>query len=54
MTRRSKLAQSKTSVIAGNLLMAIDGQSLFFQALTAYPGTVYDSVIRRKLREIVE
>ena len=30
----SKLTQGKATVIAGNLLMAIDGHPLFFQTLT--------------------
>jgi hypothetical protein len=34
MTGHSKLTQGKATVIAGNLLMAIDGQPLFFQSLT--------------------
>ena len=53
-TERVKAMIDAADILCVSLNDAGNARSLYFEALTAYPGTVYDSVVRRKLRGIVE
>lgn len=53
-TERVKAMIDAADILRVSLNDAGNARSLYFKALTAYPGTVYDSVVRRKLRDIVE
>ena len=53
-TERVKAMIDAADLLVAELNDTDNALSLYFEAITSYPGTVYDSVVRRKLRAVTE
>ena len=53
-TERVKAMIDAADLLVAELNDTDNARSLYLEAITSYPGTVYDSVVRRKLRAVTE